>query len=611
MKKCRNTYCITSSFRERTILMIILEHYLRLYIALETENREGVCEVSLSSISEVLYCTARNSKMTIGKWEKEGWVKWSPGRGRGNKSRLTFLRDPVELLFDECKRLVKNGKLEAAQLLVTEYGIHFTELESTFGRWIDTMFGYKAENRNNKQRDILRMKFGKQPFAPLDPARVSLRSECHIVKQVCDTLIYFNEETRTYEPRLAFYWEHNRAGDEWTFYLRKGVRFHDGSIMTAHDIQYTFERFLKHEESHFKWMLSDLKESRIIDDHCVTLIFDKPNFLLPDILSDEHLSIISCSRKAEFYKDHLTGTGPFRLKRNDGTMLVLEANENYFRERPFLDEVEIWNVPEGADRSPGITEVEFGYSTGKQEGDSGRQKQKRMEKNVQFLSLNSKKKGPMSDRHLRKAIRMAANPSLIVKELGEFRQEAASSFLQPGMDFEKGEPSEWLARSTYNGEELHLYSFQDRDHVEDASWLKERCSKFGIHITNHFVPADVFLKKETLEMADLIHDSATLTEQEELSFLQLLLAGNSPIYNHLGEELKGTVLDKVDCLKGIPDKSVRMDILEYIERLLTDTCVAVPLYKNLSELKSDEIIQQALINSQGWIDFYRIWFKRN
>jgi MarR-like DNA-binding transcriptional regulator SgrR of sgrS sRNA len=56
---------------------------------------------------------------------------------------------------------------------------------------------------------------------------------------------------------------------------------------------------------------------------------------------------------------------------------------------------------------------------------------------------------------------------------------------------------------------------------------------------------------------------------------------------------------------------MRLEILQSTEKMLTDTCVAVPLYKNLSELESDEIIQQALINSQGWIDFYRIWFKRN
>ncbi|MEI5907701.1 ABC transporter substrate-binding protein [Bacillus spongiae] len=613
MKKRRNRGIITSSFKERNVLMIILEHYLRLHIALAKEKKEKVYEVSLSEISKVLYCTARNSKMTINKWEKEGWVEWLPGRGRGNKSRLIFLREPIELIFEESKKHVINGKLETAQQLVDKFNVHYPSLSSIFMRWIDTMFGYKIENREQKQRDVLRMKYDKQPFSPLDPTLATLRSECHILKHVCDTLVDFNEETLVFEPRLAFHWEVNEAGDQWTFYIRKGVKFHNGSSLTAYDIQHSILRFQEIEDSPFQWMLVGLKEAKVIDPHCITLILDKPNFLLLDILSDEHLSIVSRSSAINSYAEQLIGTGPFKLKKNDGSMLVLEANENYFRERPFLDSVEIWNVPEeNGDRTPVKNEIKFGYSrysTDNQVGRSRPQTLIRLEKNVQFLSLNRKKNGPMRDPFLQQAIRMIANSSLLVEELGEFRQENATSFLQPKLCFVREDPKVLLEQSVYNGEELHLYSFQDRDHVEDAHWLKDKFENYGINVTNHFVPAEILLKRETMEKADIVHDSATLTEQEEVSFLQFLLTENSPVYHHLNQKLKRMVFQKVSELKGKTDRKERMGMLQSIEKMLLDACQVVPLYKNLSELHSDEKIQHALINSQGWVDFYRIWFK--
>ncbi|MGM0846148.1 MAG: ABC transporter substrate-binding protein [Bacillota bacterium] len=592
----------------KDFIMITIEHYVRLYLSVDKRIHRKL-EVSLHAISEVLFCTTRNCKLTIQKWEREGWVKWSPGRGRGNKSTLTFLKDPVNLLMDESRRLVKKGKLEAAQNLISEYSKEFPGLEEDFADWIETLFGYRAESEN---RDVLRLKYGKQPFSPLDPTLASLRSECHILKHVCDTLIFYNEEKKQFEPRLAFHWEHNEAGDQWIFYIRKGIKFHDGSRLTSRDIQHTFERFMLAEENPYRWMLQDLEEAVIMGEHSIKLLLKKPNYLLLHLLSDEHLSIVRKSESKEIYLDKLVGTGPFRLVRNDGSMLIMDANESYFRERPFLDSVEFWNVSEDReDRTPVKTEMEFGNYRNKEKKDDNRKRVNRIEKNVQFLSLNGRRNGPLKDPLLRRAMKAIANPSLLVAELGEFRQQSADFFLRDEENSREVDIADLLLRSSYKGEELLLYTFQDRDHVEDTTWLKQKCMAYGVFIKTVYLPAEELLKSDTMAEADIIHDSATVTEQEELSFLQLILAENSPIWQHLSDELREGLLAEIDLLKSLADQDERLKRLFIIEEKLLETCQLLPLYKNLSELESEEGIQQALINSQGWIDFYRIWFKRN
>lgn len=589
--------------------MTTVEHYLRLYLAFEKELGKKH-EVTLSAVSDILFCTARNSKMTIQKWENEGWVHWSPGRGRGNKSTLTFLKEPGDLLLNESKALVQKGKLKAAQAKISAYSGELPGLKEKFEVWLETLFGYNAESENNQHRDVLRMKYGKQPFTPLDPMLASLRSECHILKHVCDTLVSYNEEKNSFEPRLSFHWEHNEEGDQWTFYIRKGVKFHDGKRLTAEDIQFTFIRFLSFEQNPYRWMLEDLEEAVIVNEQSIMLKLKRPNFLLLHILSDEHLSVVSKDEQKEVYAETLIGTGPFKLVRNDGSMLIMEANDHYFRERPFLDAVEFWNVPEEReDRTPGKTEVEFGYSRDRSGEGEKRKRDKRVEKNVQFLSLNAKN-GVMRDPFLRQALKAIADPSVLVGELGEFRQETADGFLNRPSDSGTADIKNLLKKSKYNGEELRLYTFQDRDHLEDADWLKQRALKFEVIMKNIFLPADELLKEETMEEADIIHDSATITEQEELSFLQLLFAKTNPVWHHLPGELKDTIMTEVNQLKGISDPQERLERLYSIEAMLLKNCQLLPLYKNMSEMESDESIQQALINSQGWIDFYRIWFKR-
>ncbi|WP_409253057.1 ABC transporter substrate-binding protein [Bacillus sp. SCS-153A] len=590
--------------------MTTLEHYLRIYLAFNKELGTKH-EVSLSGISEVLFCTARNSKMTIQKWENEGWIEWEPGRGRGNKSTLIFLKEPSDLLLNESKRLVKKGKLKAAQGMISEYNKDLPGLKEKFDVWLETLFGYNVESGGRQHRDVLRMKYGKQPFSPLDPMLATLRSECHIVKHVCDTLVSYNEEKNQFEPRLAFHWEHNAAGNQWVFYLRKGIKFHDGQRLTSEDIKYSLERFLSFNNNPYRWMLEDLEEAVTINDYSMELKLKRPNFLLLHILSDEHLSIVSKSEQDELFYETLTGTGPFRLIRNDGSMLILEANDHYFRERPFLDAVEFWNVPdEREDRAPEKTDVEFGYYRDKSGEDQKRKRINRVEKNVQFLSLNTRKPGPMQDSFLRQALKAIADPSALVKELGEFRLEKAEGFLLGDTESISAEIKTLLEKSNYKGEELILSTFQDRDHVEDAEWLKNRAGMYGVKIKNFFLPAEEFLKDESMKNADIIHDSATITEQEELSFLQLILAKTSPIWHHLSWELKETILTEVKLMKGLRNPEERKKKLYIIEEMLLKSSQVLPLYKNMSELESDEIIQQALINSQGWIDFYQIWFKR-
>jgi MarR-like DNA-binding transcriptional regulator SgrR of sgrS sRNA len=585
-----------------------LEHYVQLWLAQESEIKCGErYEISLQQISDTLFCTLRNSKLIIKKMEELEWISWHPGKGRGNRSNITFLKDAELLIFTTAQELVKQGNIKQASKMIDLYQPKFEALKLRFNTWMNTLFGYHVEKSAQQQLDILRLRVDVGTIK-LDPVHITLRSDCHFMKHICDTLVRFNRLTNKMEPNIAFHWETSDDDLEWTFYIRKGITFHHGKNLDAYDILCTFERFLQHEQNYYKWLLSGIQSMYVVDIYCFKVKLKKPNSLLLHFLSDEHLSILAKDSHSRDLDKELVGTGPFQLIRNDDSMIVLQVHEMYFRERAFLDRIEVWNIPD--DFGSKNENVSFGRALNGGNNASWRHNIQQ-ETNVSYISLNTNKTGPLQNKYFRKALRQIIDSNKLIKQLGDFRGEKAVGFLpssasQGYKNIEKVESL--LERSNYNGETLHLYSFQDTDHVEDCTWIQNECRKYGIIIEVSFLHAEQLLQIATIRDADLIHDSATLDEKMELSFLHLLLSENSPLHQHIHDEL-GTIISKnIDKLL-VEEAKRRIKSLEEIEKLLLEEINIIPLYRHHIHIDHHETVQNVQLNEQGWIDFYDVWFK--
>ncbi len=106
--------------------------------------------------------------------------------------------------------------------------------------------------------------------------------------------------------------------------------------------------------------------------------------------------------------------------------------------------------------------------------------------------------------------------------------ESRLRLLHPNLlDWGGVSPSELLKQSGYEGETLVLYTFSETDHREDAEWIQNVCAQQGIRLELQFCdPADLS-RPEIVQMADIIHDSATFYQDSEFGFLHFLLSQNS------------------------------------------------------------------------------------
>lgn len=174
-------------------------------------------------------------------------------------------------------------------------------------------------------------------------------------RNVFDRLVEHNEKLEIV-PGLAESWEPNADGSVWTFRLRKGVKFHDGTPFNAEAVKFNVERALNPElklpAGNFSWTGVDKVE--IVDENTVRITCKGPNAALLNNIADSGLGAIQSPTTVKGSPDgrfNPVGTGPFKfVKWTPGDELVLEANPEYWGGRPYLDKIVIKPVPDSAAR---------------------------------------------------------------------------------------------------------------------------------------------------------------------------------------------------------------------------------------------------------------------
>ena len=122
-------------------------------------------------------------------------------------------------------------------------------------------------------------------------------------------------------PALATGW---KALDDnpnvWRFQLRKGVKFHDQSPMTAEDVVYSFKRAMK-PTSAMKELLTSVKDIRMVDDHTVDIETNGPNPLLINNLTNLFIMDSGWTEKngASNPQDVAAGETTFAAQNTNGT----------------------------------------------------------------------------------------------------------------------------------------------------------------------------------------------------------------------------------------------------------------------------------------------------
>ncbi len=257
-----------------------------------------------------------------------------------------------------------------------------------------------------------------------------------VVFNVMEPLIDYTKDGPV--PKLATKWEHSADLTKWRFYLRRGVKFHNGADFTARDVVEFAKWIIEIKEHGYLWGRLPIKEAVAIDNYTVDLIFANPQPLLPLRSRIFLIPPASVSRdNRETYKTTVVGTGPYRfVEWNRGLGIKMTKFEGYWGPKPQIDNVEIVFRGEEAIRLAALIAREVDWAFGlSPESARGAPKYEYMPspETVWIMFDQMVQKEPIfADKRLRLAIDHAIDRQALVSIYEGFATPSPGQFASPG-----------------------------------------------------------------------------------------------------------------------------------------------------------------------------------
>jgi peptide/nickel transport system substrate-binding protein len=412
---------------------------------------------------------------------------------------------------------------------------------------------------------------------------------------IYDYLIEMDARTGDLVPALATEWS-TPDGIVWTFKLRQGVTFHDGSDFTAEDVKFTLERTQDPDIGHLKAEdFSVIEKIETPDDYTVvlTLSTSLPTFMYT--LTDYNMAILSSSYDYGSRGESAPmGTGAFKLERlipKESALLV--KNENYWQTGyPKADELRIYFVP---DIDASVSLLESG------EVDIVPQISPTIKKRLEglggfnvvspyqesrFIALVQSME-PFDDNRVRLAFKYAVDPAILAKACQGTLDETIYYNESPivnalaqyhdiplrGQDIDKAK--ELLSEAGYpDGVSVEIYYGSDHPYGNEiAQALKEMTAPAGFDLDLKGYPRDIYLSQHWLNVPMSITGWGVRVDPSML--LSLAFHSEGPWNeSHMDDP---EVDELIDSIKREVDDEARMELYKRLQEVFYERGTMVNL----------------------------------
>ncbi|MFJ8067096.1 ABC transporter substrate-binding protein [Psychrobacillus sp. NPDC096426] len=524
-------------------------------------------------IAELLQLSQKQTARCIQKWTTEGWLEFISGRGRGNVSTLQWLKN-VEAIFEErVMKMIDEDPVElSSKYLVLDWS---SDSKLRLMNKFRTKFGY-VQSTNDKL--VIPRRY---PFLTIHPLEAADVNSANLVANVYNRLVAVDEQGLV-SPELAHSWD--VSSTRVRIYLKKDIKFHDGSILAAEDVVACLDKLRKYPQYQLLW--GPVQQVKVAAPLVIDIYFPTGCSYCLQMLGTMNASIYKET------KSGFVGTGCFYLEDNDEKKTSLVAFKDFFGERPLLDVVEFVQVPEEFDVVYRSSALEENHSTFQVESDSG----------FGVVMMNTFRNTAIQRKEVRDYLHyiIAKNRHEIVQTdsrklpnhegclIGKSQSYSISKVIKP--DF-----SEPLV--------LKLVNYTENTTL----WLKDLLEKEGVPVETKWVSfKDTVWNIGENEEADIFIHGEVFEMNQNFSFFYFLLNGNSKLASLLKKEKKlASYLE--EYIHTPFEKWTSLNLK--VEKELIDQSIIIPLYYAKRQIPFSADLMNINIKHFGYVDFSKLWVR--
>lgn len=470
-----------------------------------------------------------------------------------------------------------------------------------------------------------------------------------VIQQVFDGLVQFDKDLNIV-PAIAKSWKVSSDGLTYTFYLREGVKFHNGREVNAEDFVYSFTRILDPKTKSpasslldrvvgFKEFqegkITSVKGLKAIDHYLFEIKLSEPYSPFLSILGMNKFKVLPkevVEKAGSDFSKSPVGTGPFKfVSMKEGEEIILEANPGYFEGRPFLDKI-IFKIFHGAPREKILAEFKEG---GLEESFIPPERIEEILKerrypfiqkpllSLRFYGFNMRTK-PLDHKGLRKAINYAIDKQSIISEIHKNQFNLAKGILPPGMPgyHPKREPYPYnttlarnsLAESGYGkgGPPVGIWSASKSEAAQkELNAVKYQLNTIGIEAAVHFETNWPNFLSMARDNKFPIHIHAWYADfPDPENFLGTLFHSKSR-YNYLAYH--NPEVDRLlDRARTERDYLKRMEMYGKIEEMILEDAPIIPMVNHLFQMAYQPYVRGVEVSALGgpYIPMKKIWLKK-
>ena len=282
-------------------------------------------EIDIAALAEILVCSERNVSKLMVSLEKRGVLSWSPGRGRGHRSKLMLIKNFEGALFEKLEQLTQSGKINQAFLLARQFG-YVRLFQERLPLWLDV-----AQQTLRRQNTLMYLvPYSLPEWRP--HKALSIRSIL-LIESVFDTLLRFDPEQNLMIPYLAH--QLSYCDKQIRVRIRENVFLHNGERLTPEMVKANFD--MRCETVHPYQILLRHLHSVEVEKQWVIFYLSQYDPVFLHLLADSHSAIF------DHNSDTPVGTGAYQVERIEPQHWSLVRNKQYFGFGGHIERAEFWS----------------------------------------------------------------------------------------------------------------------------------------------------------------------------------------------------------------------------------------------------------------------------